>query len=115
MARYRFLADHSIGGEYYQAGSTASTQDVGGTLPTGWVPSGNVDPLDSAALTAFYAAGPQTPGLIRSPWTYVAPPITYWTPTGTPGLREYRLTGLGAALAAKQMYVNGAAMGGAQP
>jgi hypothetical protein len=29
----RFLRDHSIGQNYYPAGTTASTADVGGTLP----------------------------------------------------------------------------------
>ncbi len=117
MSRYRFLADHSIDGEYYEAGTTASTADAGGTLPVGWVPSGNVDPLDTAAVTAFWSAGPYLCGLIRQQWSgiYVAPPVTYWTPTGTPGLREYKLTGLGAALPVQQMSVNGASFGGIPP
>jgi hypothetical protein len=107
MSQYRFLTDHSIGGFYYQAGTTAFTADViGGSLPAGWVPSGGVDPLDAGALAAFYAAGPQGP-LVPSRTQFtginVVPPTTRWTPvigTASPN-RLYQLTGLGAALAPK--------------
>jgi hypothetical protein len=33
VSQYRMLSDHSIRGQYYQAGDIASTADVGGTLP----------------------------------------------------------------------------------
>ena len=59
MASYRFLQDHNVGGVTYLAGTTASTADVGGSLPAGWMPSGQVDPLDSAAVQAFWNAGVQ--------------------------------------------------------
>ena len=65
MAQYRFLEDAFVGQIFYQAGTTASTADVGGTLPTGWIPNNNVDPLDSPATVAFYNAGPQQCGLVR--------------------------------------------------
>ena len=104
MSQYRFLTDHSIGGFYYQAGTTAFTTDViGGSLPLNWVPSGGVDPLDAPALAAFFAAGPQGP-LVASRTQFtginVVPPITAWRPvagTQSPN-RLYRLTGLGANL-----------------
>jgi hypothetical protein len=106
MSQYRFLSDHSIGGQYYPAGTTASTADVvGGSLPVNWVPSGAVDPLDAPALTAFFNAGPQVPlNPIRTQFTGidVIPATTAWKPvpgTATP-TRSYKLTGLGAGLPA---------------
>jgi hypothetical protein len=104
MATYRMLSDHSIGGQYYPAGTTASTADViGGTLPLNWTPSGSVDPLDAPALAAFFAVGPQVPlNPVRTQFTgiNVVPATTAWLPvpgTGNP-TRFYRLGGLGAAL-----------------
>jgi hypothetical protein len=61
VSTYRFLQDRSIGGIYYLAGTTAATADVGGTLPTGWVPSGQVDPLDPQAVEDFFNAGEDRP------------------------------------------------------
>jgi hypothetical protein len=102
LSQYRFLSDHSIRGQYYSAGSTASTADVGGTLPVGWVPSGAVDPVDPAALAAFYAAGPQVPGNpIRTQFTGidVVPAITFWRRvSGTNPFVLFGLTGLGVNL-----------------
>ncbi len=116
MATYRALQDMWLGGNWpYVTAGTILTDGPGGNLPNGWVPNGAVDPLDTAAVNAFWAAGPQIPGLIRSQWTFIAPPVTYWVPTGTPGLRQYKLTGPGAALGVQQMGVNGASFGGIQP
>jgi hypothetical protein len=81
MSQYQFLADCYVNGNYFQAGSTAFTADIaGGLFPTGWVPSGAVTPLDSAAQAAFYAAGPQPPSLIVSRWQGVSVPnpTVYW-------------------------------------
>jgi hypothetical protein len=105
MATYRFLQDHHIGG-YHAAGDTASTADVGGTLPTNWKPTGGVDPLDAAAVNAFYAAGPQATQPVQARWTDVpvSAPVTYWRATSLPavpgarGLTSWQLTGLGANL-----------------
>jgi hypothetical protein len=104
MSQYFFLTDHWIGGQYYSAGTTAFTRDViGGTLPTGWVPSGGVDPLDAPALAAFYAQGPQFPFVpSRTQFTgvNVVPPITFWKPvvgSANPN-RMYQLQGLGLGL-----------------
>lgn len=73
MSKYLLLEDHYINGQYLLAGTTQSTLDVGGLLPTGWIPTPNVDPLDTAAVAAFYAVGPVQAGLV-----YVKP-TTYWT------------------------------------
>lgn len=85
MALYRFLQPHSIGGEYFDAGSIAS-------LPADWVPTPNVEPLDTEAVTAFYAAGPSGRG---------GGGQTYWIATplpGNPTVMSYSLTGLGTGL-----------------
>ncbi len=101
MSTYRFLAPHSVGQFYYEAGSTASTADTGGTLPTGWVPSNMVDPLDAAAVNALWSAGPQQLGSIHNYFStqYVAPPVTWWRPTNIPGGgTSWQLQGLGSSL-----------------
>jgi hypothetical protein len=109
LSQYRFLSDHWIGGQYYPAGTVASTADVGGTLPVGWQPSGAVDPTDVAALTAFYAAGPQGPlNPVRAQFTgiNVNPPTTRWLPvagTANPN-RLFTLSGLGVGLPAQLGY-----------
>jgi hypothetical protein len=94
MSAYRFLQDAYIG-RYFPAGSTATTADVGGLLPAGWVPGPFVDPLDSPAVDALYAAGPQRPS---RQWSggFAIKPATYWlaTPQAT-GLPLWSLTGLG--------------------
>jgi hypothetical protein len=100
MSSYRFLEDHFVGGVFYQAGSTASTADVpGGTLPTGWVPSANVDPLDTAAVNAFYNQGPAPLGLVRRQWQSndVALPVTFWQQTAGSVPAKWTLSGLGAS------------------
>lgn len=73
MSTYLLLEDHWIGNNYLPAGSTQTTADIGGLLPTGWVPTPNVDPLDAAAVAAFYAAGPVLPGPTQ------LRPTTRWT------------------------------------
>jgi hypothetical protein len=57
MSTYRLLGPHSVGGYYFATGSTQSTSDVGGLLPTSFVPSGNCEPTDNAAVTAFTPLG----------------------------------------------------------
>jgi hypothetical protein len=97
LSTYRFLQDASVGQIYYQAGTVASTADVGGTLPVGWVPPAAVDPLDAPAATAFFNAGPQLLSSVRTQWTTlpVALPLTYWVSAGND---LWQLTGLGAGL-----------------
>ena len=59
-------------GPTIRLGTTASTADVGGTLPVDWPPTGAVDPLDATAVTAFYARGPQMGAMVRQQWTGIA-------------------------------------------
>ena len=106
MSSYRFLQNHYVDGVTYLAGTTASTADVGGPLPEGWAPSGQVDPLDSAAVQAFWNAGVQLLGLVRQQWTGISvpKPTTYWVPAVNPNpYREYLLTGLGAGMPMVQL------------
>lgn len=65
----------------------ATTADIfQGTLPIGWVPTANVDPQDTAATTAFWNAGVQFPGAIRTQFQPlpVNMPVTFWK-SGNPG------------------------------
>jgi hypothetical protein len=86
MAIYRFTQDMSVGQFYYPAGSIASTSDVGGTLPSNFIPSAACDPQDAAAIAAFLAAGPQNPVLSRPQFSGV--PVAQaqykWTATPVP-------------------------------
>jgi hypothetical protein len=102
MSRYRMLSPHSINGYYLSAGTIQSTADVGGLLPTNWVPDGSVEALDTPAVNAVYAAGIQPwipqPGSLSF---LVAPPQTYWRVVSQigGGMALWQLTGLGSALA----------------
>jgi hypothetical protein len=92
MARYRWLQDGHVGDAYYHAGDIMQAAD-------NWLPPAAVDPIDTAAVNAFYSAGPQTfPILIRQQWSTVpvSPPVTYWRQI--PGGSQWQLTGLGAGL-----------------
>ncbi len=107
MSTYRFLQSHYIGNLYYPAGTTASTQDVGGTLPLGWPPTPSVDPLDAAAVLAFWSAGPAQSLILQfGTLNYqVAPPKTAWIGTPIPGspFLNWKLTGLGSGYSAVNM------------
>jgi hypothetical protein len=100
MATYRLLEDHSIGGGYLEAGTVVSTADVGGILPVNWVPTGNCDPLDASAVTAFWNVGPQLCRLARQQWStqVIDPPLVYWKSVGQ---GAYALTSAGASLGTK--------------
>ena len=110
MSKYRFFQDAWVGTNNYTAGDIASTADVGGTLPTNWVPCVAVDPLDASAINAFWQAGVQLPGLVRQQWNGipVAPPLIYWKPFNLINAVSYQLTGAGAALGPKDMANRGA-------
>jgi len=99
MATWRLLSDVLVGGAggTYLAAGTIQNDGPGGLLPTGWV-SPNADPLDAGALALFAAQGPVLPGRIVSQFstTVVNPPATYWAKQSN---GQYKLTGLGAALA----------------
>lgn len=103
-ATYLFLEDHLVGNNYIYAGDVASE---GGLLPNGWIPTPNVDPLNTDAVNAFYRQGPRIGGPIRTQWTtrFVPPPATFWTfvkpfsPGFGPGFGAnltWALTGLGS-------------------
>jgi hypothetical protein len=57
-----------------------------------------VDPLDTPAVNAFYAQGPQLLGLVRGTFGFVGAPATYWNPTVVAGSLKWSLTGLGVGL-----------------
>jgi len=98
MARYRALADISLGGNwpFVQAGDILFS-GPGGNIPEDFKPPGCVEPLDAEAVAAFHAQSPQWPGMIR-----VAPPKTKWIPDPSAGpgnpYRQHVLSGLGAGL-----------------
>lgn len=105
-ASYRLLEDHWLSDQLVAAGTTITEGD--GVCPVGWVPTGNVDPLNTDATNAFYNAGPQLLGLVRQQFVsqMVNPPITYWIIVGgfgkgfNPGFMVgpplWQLTGLGS-------------------
>jgi hypothetical protein len=95
MPQYRCLQDCFVNGAYNNAGDVITFAGVPGPY---------LDPLDTPALNAFYAAFPQSAGLIRAQWSGVPvnPPTTYWRPTSlaASGLTSWQLTGLGSNLPA---------------
>lgn len=120
-AKYKLLQPHYIQNVYLDQGITVTE---GTEVPSGWVPTLNVDPLNTAAVTAFYSAGPRGLGWeelnqfgqqnYTSPTGVTAPgfikPATYWIKTGggfssgfSPGFVQnafyWQLTGLGVLLA----------------
>lgn len=96
QAQYRLITPHTIGATFYDQ-DTIVTE--GFELPINWVPSLAVDPLNSPAVDAFYAAGPRS---VRLPDEFawqrrvMTAPITYWLLTPP---NKYTLTGLGVAKA----------------
>ena len=112
MSRYRFLQDCvDANGIYYQAGTIASTADVGGTLPTNFIPPPAVEPLDQSAAIAFFAAGVRLFSNIRPQFVGVniPPPTCKWVPNPNPTApgnpyREWVLAGpLGVGLGFQQI------------
>jgi hypothetical protein len=103
MARYRALADIDLGIKfpYVQAG-TILFDGPGGNIPNNWLPPPCAEPLDAAATTAYWNAGPGPTGPIVPHWVglNVPPPVTWWKKvpgTSNPNV-TYQLQGLGAAL-----------------
>src|SRR5215472_475237 len=108
-AQYRLLEPHILNTRVYETGVVISeTSNDGITdVPVGWVPTLAVDPLNSRAVTAFYAAGPRNiawedlneyGGLYHvftssNPNQFVRP-VTYWARQGG----VYVLVGLGTGL-----------------
>jgi hypothetical protein len=71
-------------------------------MPDDFVPHGNCEPLDDAALKAFWDAGPQPCGLVRQQWIgqAVRAPAVFWRCVD-PTTNAFQLTGAGAALGPK--------------
>lgn len=99
-AQYRLLQQHFFNyfpitnSKEYAAGLTIIE---GVDVPFGWIPTPNVDPLNTQAVQAFYNAGPSLLGLVVTQFSNlaVAPPTTFWVEApGSPSL--WHLTGLGA-------------------
>jgi hypothetical protein len=101
VAQYRALADIYPGGNFpYITAGTVFSDTPSDTVPQmvlqGWTPCAMVDPLNTAAVQAFWNAGVQLLGRIAMG---VQAPATYWVPfPAGGGTRPYILTGLGAAL-----------------
>jgi hypothetical protein len=104
MARYRLLQDHYIGGGHLSAGTTVSTVDAGGVLPTDFVPTPAMDPLDMPAIRAFWNAGPRDPIWLYWNVNVVPPAKVRWVQVKSPrrGVRLYQLTGEGEELGPRQ-------------
>jgi hypothetical protein len=88
---FRFLEDHTIDGQYIYAGAVQE-------MFAPWVPTPNVEPLNTSAVNNFYANGPVLPSLIRNErigiiYRPVVLPKTYWIEISP---NVYALTGLGS-------------------
>jgi len=83
------------------AGTIVTDQPPTPSIPVGWTPTPNVDPLDAGAVTAFYNVGPVKPGKLSSQFSnaVVGTPATYWAPVSLAS-GFWQLTGLGAGLPA---------------
>jgi hypothetical protein len=94
-AQYRLLRPHYFT-SYYAVGTVIN---AGVDVPSNWVPTLAVDPLNTAAVTAFYAAGPRDNCNEDLNYWSAAPstqPTTYWYMSNG----SWLLSGLGASLAA---------------
>lgn len=100
---YRLLEDHQLNDGVIPAGSIITS---GSDVPSNWIPTLAVEPLNSSAATAYYNAGPRDlsqgttndrsvfPGSNLIPFTPVPQPKTYWQQVR--GSRAFQLTGLGS-------------------
>jgi hypothetical protein len=80
MARYVFMQPAFIDGRLYESGEHATLRDD-------WIPGPYVDPIDGAAIKAFWEAGVQLAPLQQQRWTFS--PITrhariFWRQIGNP-------------------------------
>lgn len=113
-ASYRLLTDHYLPGGFVQAGTTVTEGD--GNIPVGWIPSLAVDPLNTLAIQNFWNQGPQGMDdaeitrdfypLFWQRWTNqpVTAPAVYWKQTAR---GVFQLTGAGASLGVKTVFVTG--------
>jgi len=74
MATYRALTDLFLPGSVMVDAGTIINDGPGGLLPAGWIPPVSaVEPLDSAAIQAYWNVGPvglngADPNISLSPW-----------------------------------------------
>jgi hypothetical protein len=86
----------------------------GGAIPVGWIPTVAVDPLNSAAIQAYWNAGPRAVASAEYSLTYYSsaplvpdepgskPPAVQWK--AVPGTTNaFQLTGAGAALGVRSV------------
>ena len=111
MAQYKMLVDHFVNNQVLPAGSIQTTKDASasGLLPANWTPSPNVDPLDTPAVDAYWAAGAANIDFLLASyafsngmgptWFRSVVPQTYWNATPVGANTQFKLTGLGSALA----------------
>jgi hypothetical protein len=90
LGSFRFLNNHYVDGEYILAGDIRD-------MFAPWVPTADVEPLDTTALNYFYARGPTLGAVIRTHFSHIQiyAPRTYWRSV-TPNV--WGLTGLGSGL-----------------
>jgi hypothetical protein len=102
-AQYRLLCPHYLNGIMLVADDIVTE---GTDVPNGWIPTLAVDPLNSDAVNAYYAAGPRDAaheanptfggaiwGTMRNGAPPPAPAVTHWELVR--GTSTYKLTGLG--------------------
>jgi hypothetical protein len=101
-ALYKLLRPHYL--QYWRDAGELIFEGV--DIPNGWVPTLSVDPLNTAAVNAFYAAGPRDGGIYEDTNLWpggfpVIKPATSWhIIPGTPFWQAYwALSGLGVSLA----------------
>lgn len=100
--KYFLLRPHFVNDVYIDQWTTVTD---GVEVPANWVPTMEVDPLNQAAVDAFYAAGPrpqpQSSLLDMQNWNQRAPgnpnvwhkPVTFWFQRGN----FWFLSGLGSS------------------
>jgi hypothetical protein len=100
-ARYNLLRPHYLRSGWADAGTIVTE---GFEIPNGWIPTLAVDPLNTDAVNAFYAAGPRDGGIYEDTnlWPGGFPiikPVTSWYIAVISFAQYWALTGLGANLA----------------
>ena len=79
-AQYKLLRPHYLASGWADTGTIVTE---GKEIPIGWFPTPAVDPLNSDAVVAFYAAGPREGGQCESfniyQGNYLIRPQVYWT------------------------------------
>lgn len=99
VAQYRLLVPHYLASGYTAAGTTVTE---GVEIPSGWVPTIAVEPLNITAIHNYWNAGPPA-GAEYGEDFFIFPvaqkPSVYWQPLGPLGY--FQLTGAGATFGAR--------------